>query len=50
MFEYKPPYNVVCPKCCAARGGRCLERVKDGSKWIDTPHPERVALAAKEAA
>ena len=49
MFEYKVPYNVVCPVCQAAKGGRCLEPVKDGNKWIDTPHRERVELAAKEA-
>jgi hypothetical protein len=50
MFDYKPPYNVVCPKCRAARGGRCLEPVKDGSKFIEEPHEERVELASKEAA
>lgn len=50
MFDYKSPYNVICPKCFAAKGGRCLEAVKDGSKFIDQPHPERVELATKEAA
>ena len=50
MFDYKPPYNVVCPKCKAARGGRCLEPVKDGQKFIDQPHAERAELASKEAA
>lgn len=49
MFNYKSPYNVVCPKCRAARGGKCLEKIKDGSKYIDTPHPERV-IASKEDA
>lgn len=49
-FDYKIPYNVVCPKCKAARGGRCLEAVRDGSKFIDTPHTERFELAALEAA
>ncbi len=47
MYDYKPPYNVVCPVCQAAKGGRCLEAVKDGSKWIDTPHYERVELSEK---
>lgn len=49
-YDYKPPYNVVCPKCRAARGGRCLEPVKDGSKFIEEPHAERVELANEEAA
>lgn len=47
MFEYKIPYNVVCPVCHAARGGQCLEPVKDGNKYIPNPHPERVTLANK---
>lgn len=48
--DYKSPYNVVCPKCRAVRGGRCLDPVKDGSKYIDNPHPERVELAERTAA
>lgn len=47
--ECYSPLNVVCPLCHAAKGGKCLEKVRDGSKWIDTPHPERVELARKEA-
>lgn len=45
MFNYKSPYNVVCPLCKAARGGRCLESIKDGSKYIDQPHQVRVELS-----
>lgn len=49
-FDYKKPYNVVCPKCRAAKGGRCLDPVKDGSKFIDEPHAERWDEANQEAA
>lgn len=50
MYTYKAPYNVVCPVCLAVRGGKCLEPIKDGSRYIDAPHQERVELANKEAA
>lgn len=30
-----------CPVCKAAPGGKCLESVKDGSRYIETPHKER---------
>jgi hypothetical protein len=36
---------VVCPKCRAAIGGKCLERKLDGSSWIEEPHPERTKKA-----
>jgi hypothetical protein len=39
----------VCPRCRAARGGRCLEPVIWGSQYIVTPHEERVAAATAEA-
>jgi hypothetical protein len=41
--------SVVCPRCRAARGGRCLEPVIWGSQYIVTPHEERVAAATAEA-
>lgn len=42
----EPPYTVVCPVCCAAIGGKCLERGRvAGQSYIQTPHPERVELA-----
>lgn len=48
-FPYKPPYNVRCPKCFAVRGGRCLEPVKDGSRFVDVPHVERVERSKESA-
>lgn len=36
---------VVCPKCKAAKGGKCLDKVLDRSHWVDKPHEERVELA-----
>jgi len=36
---------VVCPKCHAARGGKCLEKTLWGSKYMEEPHPERVEAA-----
>jgi hypothetical protein len=33
----------ACPICQAAPGGKCLEKVRDGSKYIDEPHKERYA-------
>ncbi len=47
MINYKAPYNVVCPKCFSTRGVRCTEPVRDGSKFTDEPHEERVTLADK---
>jgi hypothetical protein len=41
--------SVVCPKCKAAQGGKCLEKKLDGQRWIDYPHQERIE-AAKRAA
>ncbi len=37
--------SVICPKCRASVGGRCLEPIKDGSQYIDTVHKERVIEA-----
>lgn len=31
----------ACPVCKAALGGKCLEKIKDGSKYIDEPHQQR---------
>lgn len=36
---------VVCPTCKGV--GRCIEPNMWGSKFIDTPHAERVALTVK---
>jgi len=36
------PLDKVCPFCNAAIGAKCLEKVKDGSRWIEYFHPERV--------
>lgn len=36
---------IVCPLCHAGRGGKCLEKKRDGMNWIEEPHPERVAAA-----
>lgn len=41
----EPAYSVVCPKCRAVIGGKCLDKIKDGSKYIETPHAERIDLA-----
>jgi hypothetical protein len=37
---------VVCPSCKGVN--RCLEPSLWGSKYIDKPHAERVALAAQK--
>jgi hypothetical protein len=34
--------SVVCPKCHAAIGSKCLDPMNWGSQFIGTPHPERV--------
>jgi len=39
---------VVCPLCHAAKGGKCLEASMWGSKYIETPHDERVQDAEQE--
>lgn len=39
---------IVCPKCRAARGGKCLDPTLWGSKYAEEPHPERAAAAEKE--
>lgn len=33
--------DKVCPICRAAPGVKCLEPVRDGSKYIEEPHKER---------
>lgn len=48
MAENKSPYEVVCPKRRAARTVRCLEPVKDGSRFVEQPHTERIELANGE--
>lgn len=37
--------SVVCPKCNAAIGAKCLERDKNGSHWIETFHQMRFEKA-----
>lgn len=39
--------SIVCPKCKAAPGGKCLDKVVDRSHWIENPHIERVEAAAQ---
>jgi hypothetical protein len=39
--------DIICPACRACRGGKCLDEVLWGSKYIDEPHEERVQKAAK---
>lgn len=43
-LDYPPPhaYSIVCPKCNAAIGGKCLDPVRDGCQFRSTPHPERI--------
>lgn len=41
---------IVCPRCHAAVGGKCLETKRDGMNWIEEPHPERVAAAQEKDA
>lgn len=37
---------IVCPKCRAARGGRCLVKtVPQGMQYTMEPHVERVEAA-----
>ena len=36
---------IVCPKCKAARTGKCLDKTLWGSKYIENPHAERVEAA-----
>jgi hypothetical protein len=38
---------IVCPHCSAASGAKCLEKKKDGSSWIEQPHPERKEAAER---
>lgn len=47
----KEPIEVVCPKCHAAVGGKCLERGPGGVgwKWVDSFHHERVDKAKESA-
>ena len=33
---------IVCPKCKASVGGKCLDKVVDRSHYIESPHIERV--------
>lgn len=42
------PTQVVCPKCQAAIGGKCLEKKRDGSSWISWFHFERIEKAKAE--
>lgn len=44
------PIEIGCPKCHAAPNVRCLEPVKDGSKFVDYIHSERIERAALPAA
>jgi hypothetical protein len=39
---------IVCPKCHGV--GKCLDPSLWGSKFIENPHPERVAAAQEKAA
>lgn len=32
----------VCPKCFAAKGGKCLQPKRDGNDYREEPHSERV--------
>lgn len=36
---------VVCPKCHAV--GKCLDPVRDGNKFIEEPHKERVEASKR---
>jgi hypothetical protein len=53
----KPPLEythavlaIVCPVCCAAITGKCLERTNIGLKYRSEPHEERVQQSAEGAA
>jgi hypothetical protein len=43
----KDPKDFICPKCRASIGGKCLEAVQDGSKYIDHFHEERIQKASE---
>jgi hypothetical protein len=44
--DYTPEVlAVVCPECCAAVTGKCLERTLWGKRYRESPHAERVAAA-----
>lgn len=43
------PISIGCPKCHAAPNVRCLEPVKDGSKFVEYIHPERITRATQVA-
>lgn len=44
----KTSLNFICPKCKAAKGAKCTEPKRDGSRFIPVPHIERIKLAEKE--
>jgi hypothetical protein len=45
MVYTEAQLDIVCPKCHAARGGKCLDKTLWGSKYSEEPHPERVLAA-----
>lgn len=47
----KEPIEVVCPKCNAGVGGKCLDRGPGGigQKWVETFHSERLDKAKESA-
>lgn len=41
-----PPWIlVVCPICHAAVTAKCTTQVRDGTRFVEQPHPERIQLA-----
>ncbi len=43
--EISKAQQVVCPICSAAKGGKCLTKIRDGRKYREVPHNERFDLA-----
>jgi hypothetical protein len=41
------PLSVICPKCKAAQTARCTFKIRDGHRFSDIPHAERI-LAAQQ--
>ena len=46
VHEYTPLIlEQICPACCAAIGGKCLEPTQWGKRYRETPHAARVIAA-----
>ena len=41
--------SIVCPRCRASIGGKCLAKTLWGSNYMEEPHPERGQEGNNEA-